>query len=234
MAEMDTLQDRTRDRCRGRPQVRPDDETRQIIFEAAGHEFAGNGYAATSMEAVARRAGVSTKTLYRLIPNKAALFEGMVSDRLDRFLSEVNLGAADHTDIEEALCAVLIACTDLMLDEEVIALQRMVLQEAATFSDIAGTFYRNGIQRNTAALADWLRVQQKRGFIALDDVEQAAGMLLGMVASAPRRAAIFGGQPLPSRSQIEARARSCAALFLRGCKSDEFPPPEEGRSCDSK
>ena len=34
--------------------------------------------------AVARRAGVSTKTLYRLIPNKAALFEGMVTDRLDR------------------------------------------------------------------------------------------------------------------------------------------------------
>jgi len=53
--------------------------------------------------------------------------------------------------------------------------------------------------------------------IALDDVDEAAGMLLGMVAAAPRRAAIFGGQPLPSRSQIEARARTCAALFLRGC-----------------
>ena len=48
----------------------------QIIYEAARHEFAASGYAATSMETVARRAGVSTKTLYRLIPNKAALFEG--------------------------------------------------------------------------------------------------------------------------------------------------------------
>jgi AcrR family transcriptional regulator len=45
-------------------------------------------FAATSTETVARRAGVSTKTLYRLVPNKAALFEGMVSDRLDRFLSD--------------------------------------------------------------------------------------------------------------------------------------------------
>ena len=70
-------------RCRGRPQVRPDDETRRLIYEAAQHEFAGVGYAATSMETVARRAGVSTKTLYRLIPNKAALFDGMVTDRLD-------------------------------------------------------------------------------------------------------------------------------------------------------
>src|ERR1700755_1772000 len=87
-------------RCRGRPQLRPDQETRQIIYEAARQEFAGNGYAATSMETVARRAGVSTKTLYRLIPNKATLFEGMVSDRLDRFLSDVNLRTADNADIE--------------------------------------------------------------------------------------------------------------------------------------
>jgi AcrR family transcriptional regulator len=216
MAEIDTTQDR---RCRGRPQVRPDDETRQIIYEAARHEFAGNGYAATSMEAVARRAGVSTKTLYRLIPNKESLFEGMVTDRLDRFVYEVNLHAADHTDLEQALRAALVACADLALDEEVIALQCMLLQEAGKFSDIAGTFYTNAIQRTAVALADWLRVQQKRGLIALDDVDEAAGMLLGMVASAPRRAAIFGGVPLPSRSRIEARVRTCAALFLRGCQA---------------
>src|ERR1700674_886206 len=100
MAEIDTTQDR---RCRGRPQVRPDDETRRIIYEAARHEFAGSGYAATSMESVARRAGVSTKTLYRLIPNKASLFEGMVSDRIDRFVSEVDLQAIHHAEIDQAL-----------------------------------------------------------------------------------------------------------------------------------
>ena len=106
MAEIDNDQDRhdqdllDRDRrCRGRPQVRPDGETRRLIYEAARHAFAGGGYATTSMETVARHAGVSTKTLYRLIPNKEALFEGMVSDRSDRFLSEVNLRAVDHVDI---------------------------------------------------------------------------------------------------------------------------------------
>jgi AcrR family transcriptional regulator len=218
MAEIDTTQDK---RCRGRPQVRPDDETRRVIYEAARHEFAGNGYAATSIETVARRAGVSTKTLYRLIPNKAALFEGMVSDRIDRFVSEVNL-RADHADIEQALAAALIACAELALDEETIALQRMVLQESGKFSDAAGMFYRNAIQRTVVALTDWLRVQQKRGLIALDDVDEAAGMLLGMVTSAPRRAALFGGVPLPSRSQIKARARACAALFLRGCQVERI------------
>jgi AcrR family transcriptional regulator len=204
-------------RSRGRPQVRPDDETRQIIYEAARHEFAASGYAATGMETVARGAGVSTKTLYRLVPNKASLFEGMVSERLDRFLSDFNLRAVDRDDIEQALSAALIACADLTLDEEVVALQRMVLLEAGKSSDLAGTFYKNGIQRTQRALADWLRLQRERGLIELDNIEEAAGMLIGMLAAAPQRAAIYGGVPLPSRAEVEARARRCAALFLRGC-----------------
>src|SRR5258707_13144774 len=110
MAEIEPTQDR---RCRGRPQVSPDDETRQIIYEAARHEFAASGLAATSMEAVARRAGVSTRTLYRLIPNKASLFEGMVSDRLHRFLAHVNLRAVGHVPCEEAAYAAAAGCAGL-------------------------------------------------------------------------------------------------------------------------
>jgi hypothetical protein len=43
-------------------------------------------------------------------------------------------------------------------------------------------------------------------------------MLIGMLSSAPQRAAIFGGVSMPSRPQIEARVRSCVKLFLRGCQ----------------
>lgn len=215
MAEVECSTDR---RVRGRPQLRPDAETCQIIYEAARHEFAVHGYAATSTEMVARRAGVSTKTLYRLMPNKAALFEGMVSERLDRFLSDVNLSSADDTDIEEALAAALQACANLTLDAEVVALQRMVLQEGGKFSELAATLYTNGIARTAAALGDWLRGQIERGRLRLDNADEAAGMLIGMVASAPQRAAVYGGLPLPSREAIEARVKTCARLFLYGCR----------------
>ena len=209
----------TERRDRGRPQLRPDDETRQIIYEAARHEFAANGYAATSTETVARRAGVSTKTLYRLVPNKAALFAGMVSDRLERFLSDFTLHVAHDADIETGLNAALLAVADLALDPEVVALQRIILQETGQFSDLARTFYKNGIVRTAAALSDWLRRQAKRGLIELDDPGEAAGILIGMVVQAPQRAAIFGGVKLPSRAQTEARVHKCVALFLRGCET---------------
>ena len=213
MAEMKSSLER---RCRGRPQLRPDDETRQIIYDAARHEFAANGYAATSTETVARRAGISTKTLYRLVSNKAALFEAMVSDRLDRLLLDVNLQAVEDVDFETALTSVLLGCANLSLDNEVVALQRTVLQEANQFSDLAATFYRNGIARLIVALGDWLRGQIKRGRIKLDNPDETAGILIGMIASAPQRAAIYGGVPLPSPSEIERRVKTCASLFLRG------------------
>jgi AcrR family transcriptional regulator len=214
MAKAETSTER---RCRGRPQLRSDDETRRIIYDAARHEFAANGYAATSTETVARRAGISTKTLYRLVPNKAALFEFMVADRLDRLSLDITLSAADEVDIETALHAALMVCADVSLDAEVVSVQRIVLQEAGQFSDLAATFYRNGVTRLIAALADWLRIQIRRGRLRLDDPDEAAGILIGMVASAPQRAAIYGGVPLPSRSQIERRVRFCTALFLKGC-----------------
>jgi len=212
-------------RLRGRPQLRSDDETRKIIYEAARHEFVANGFAATSMEGVARRAGVSTKTLYRLIPSKPALFENMVSTGLDRLLSVINLQGADTVDVEAALNAVLMACADVVLDEEVVGLQRVVLQETSQFSGLAAAFYKKGILRVAAALAEWLRGQVKRGVIVLDDPDEAAGMLIGMIASAPQRAAIFGGRRLPSPAAIAARVRTVSSLFLRGCarKPDHAP-----------
>jgi AcrR family transcriptional regulator len=169
------------------------------------------------MESVAKRAGVSTKTLYRLIPNKAALFEGTLTNRMDRFVSVVRLRACDGSNIEAALREALLVCADLMLAGEVIALQRMLLAESDKFPDIAETFYKSAMQRTVATLGKWLRAQQQRGLIQLDDADAAAGMLLGMLAFEPQRAVMFGHKAAPTREELERRARDCAVLFLQGC-----------------
>ena len=62
-------------RSRGRPQVRPDDETRQVIVLSAERQFCDLGYETANINIIAQNAGVSTKTLYRLFPTKADLFE---------------------------------------------------------------------------------------------------------------------------------------------------------------
>ena len=204
-------------RGRGRPQARCDEETRAIIFEAARHEFAASGYAATCIDGVARRAGISTRTLYRLIPNKAALFEAMITARIDAFASVVRLRACDGSDIERALREALIACGELVLAGDVISLQRVIIGDSEKFPEIAETFYHKAIRRTEHTLASWLQTQNERGLIKIEDADAAAGMLLGMLVFQPQRAVLFGHAPTLTREELERRAQSVAALFLRGC-----------------
>jgi AcrR family transcriptional regulator len=211
--------DESAPRGRGRPQVRPDEETRAVILDAARHEFASTGYAATSMESVARRAGVSTKTLYRLIPTKAALFEAIITDGIDRFVSRIRLRACDGGDIEAALREALIACGELVLNGAVIAMLRMVISESDKFPEIAEAFYSKAIKRTENTLANWLKAQAERGLISIDNPTDTAGMLLGMLAFQPQRAVMLGHARPPGRDELERRAQKAAGLFLRGCAS---------------
>jgi AcrR family transcriptional regulator len=203
-------------RGRGRPQARPDEETRAVILDAARDEFAASGYAATSMESVARRAGVSTKTLYRLIPNKAALFEAIITDGIDRFVSRIRLRGCENGDVECALRDALIACGELILDGPVIGLLRMVIGEGDKFPEITDTFYNKAIKRTESTLANWLKAHAERGLIEIDNATEAAGMLLGMLAFQPQRAVMLGHAPPLGRKELERRAQVCAKLFLKG------------------
>jgi AcrR family transcriptional regulator len=204
---------------RGRPQVRSDERTRRIIIEAARHEFEANGYAATSMEDVAHRAGVSTKTLYRLVPNKARLLKDFASVRFDQLAIKFKLHVPRNAAIEVGLHQALIFCANIALHPEILSLERLILQEILGFPELAASFYTAGIVRITAELSKWLREQVSYGSISIDDCDEAAGFLIGMLVSEPRRESIYSDKPLPSRQQIEERVQSCVALFLNGCRA---------------
>ena len=52
--------------------------TRRHIVDAAQTLFLEDGYAGTSIGAIARRAGVSVQTIYNAVGNKAALLSAML------------------------------------------------------------------------------------------------------------------------------------------------------------
>ncbi|WP_046868392.1 TetR/AcrR family transcriptional regulator [Microvirga massiliensis] len=205
-------------RSRGRPQVRPDEETRQLVIEAARQEFLANGYAGASMVAVAQRAGVSTKTMYRLIPTKADLFRSVVSDRISRFMLDIDAAALDPLPVEDAFERLLAAYGTLTLNGETIAIYRLVLGESDRFPEIAATFYEVAIGRTTEAMTSWLKRLCDRGLIALEDASTATGMLRGMMIMEPQRAAMLGERAAPDAAEIASRAKCCARLFLDGCR----------------
>ena len=204
-------------RRRGRPQIRSDEDTRKLLIEAARQEFQVNGYAGTCINDVAQRAGVSTKTMYRLIPNKADLLGRVISDTIGKFMIDFDAKALDALPLEDAVERMLIAYGSLTLSEETIAMNRLVIRECGQFPEVATAFYEAAILRTTKAMAEWLRRQCERGLIALEDPHVAAEMLRGMMIMDPQRAVMLGQRPAPGREEIVARAKQCMQLFLRGC-----------------
>jgi AcrR family transcriptional regulator len=205
-------------RGRGRPRLRSDEATLEVITEAANREFLAHGYAATGMEAVARAAGVSTKTLYRLVPTKTALFERIVAARIDRFAQSLQERLAGQVEPTHSLEALLIELALLTLDPDVVAFLALAIAERRRFPEIAAAFYNRGMKRTRAALTDWISQQSQRGVISVEDPQLAAGMLLGMMISEPQRAALLGQLAPPSEAAIRKRAQTCARLFLKGCQ----------------
>src|SRR5690349_16489813 len=200
------------------PQIRPDEETRQLVIAAALQEFLAYGYAGASMAAVAERAGVSTKTLYRLIPTKADLFRSVVSDRTSRFMLDIDAEALDALPLDKALERMLAAFGTLALDQEAIAMQRLVLGESDRFPELAASFYELAIRRTSEAMQGWLRRQCDRSLIAIEDLPAATGILRGMMIMEPQRAVMLGQRRAPDADEVETRARHCARIFLEGCR----------------
>jgi AcrR family transcriptional regulator len=206
-------------RCRGRPQVRPDEETLHLLVEAAAAEFQANGYASTTMGNVAQRAGISTKTMYRLIPCKADLFEKVVSERIGIFMLEVNPSELDKYDLVEAVEHMLVSFGKLTLSAETIALLRLVIGESDRFPELAATFHEIAVVQSTDAIAVWLDRQRERGLLKIDDPVKSASALRGMMTMDLQRSAMLRLAHIPTIEEIEARAKFCARLFVEGCRA---------------
>jgi AcrR family transcriptional regulator len=206
-------------RGRGRPQIRPDEETRGLIVDAARWEFQTKGYAGASVNDVAKRAGVSTKTLYRLIPNKADLFKEVVNERISRFMVDIDAVVADAGAVDTALERILTSYGRLTLEAGTVALIRLVLSESDRFPEIAATFFESAIMRTERAMEAWLRRQCALGILALDDPKIATEMLRGMMVFEPQRIAMLGMGAPPDDDEIVKRAKLCAQIFIRGSAS---------------
>jgi AcrR family transcriptional regulator len=218
---MATMQDSNAPRRgRGRPQLRPDCDTTALIVAAAHEEFSSHGYAAANMCEVAKRAGVSVKTLYRLIPTKEELFRQAVSERIGRFALALDPYELDALPLAEALEQILTGYGALTLSADAVGIHRLVMGEGPRFPEIAASFYREAIQSTGQVFAGWLRRQIARGRLRPVDPDLAAGMLRGMMTMEPQRAAILGQRPALTDAAIAARAKACAALFLDGCRAD--------------
>ncbi|MFC4956118.1 TetR/AcrR family transcriptional regulator [Streptomyces mauvecolor] len=113
------------------------EERRESVVRAAMVEFARGGYHGTSTEVIAKRVGVSQPYLFRLFPNKQAIFLA-ASDRCIKETVEVFREAADGLEGEEALHAMGAAYQTLITEDRDKLLLQMQTYVAAAAAEAAG------------------------------------------------------------------------------------------------
>ena len=170
------------------------DARREQAVEAAMVEFAHGGYESTSTWTIAERVGVSQPYIFRLFPNKHALFLA-AADRCFDEIENVLRGAADGRHGKDALAAMTEAYGRLAVEAPVLLQMQLKVQAVAVRDAEVG---RLGHVR-------WARLWRLVGELTGEDPAGIAGFLsAGLLVNV---AAAFGvphagGDDLP-RSMAE-------------------------------
>lgn len=113
------------------------EERRESVVRAAVTEFARGGYHGTSTETIARRVGVSQPYLFRLFPNKQAMFLA-ASERCLTDTTRVMSEASEGLEGEEALHAMAAAYRQLIASDPEKLLMQMQMYVAVATAEAAG------------------------------------------------------------------------------------------------
>ena len=204
----------------GRPPRLLAEQIRDQILEVATPLFLTEGYGATSIEAVAKRARMSKRTVYSRFRDKAELFGAVVH----RLVERLRPPSANTEQLFEggSLEVILRRLAGLILraalSPPALALHRVIVSEATRFPELAAAVNHEGTRREAirriAALLDRERLA---GNFGVSNAEFAAEQFLHLLVAGPQRRALGLGTPM-TEADLDAWARDAVDLFLNGCR----------------
>lgn len=209
---MATLVSTPAPRPRGRP-ARPDADLHAAALQAATWLLLNEGYAAATLEAVAKRAGMAKKTVYRFAANREDLVAQVVRGWTDTFEPVMAQEVDAASDVLPALARVLQAIADRALSPEAVGMFRLLTADFPARDALLDVYQQNGIERGTSMLAAWFDKLAARGLIHMKQPRDTAGLLLSMVIAEPLRQMALGLTPPLPQGSVEGRIQACVALF---------------------
>lgn len=176
---------------------------RERVLRAATASFLARGYG-SSVDDIARRAGVAKQTVYQHFASKDELFKEVAHD----LAKQVLVGLEDGGDVRDSLLRFGLAYRGRALGAQGLATFRTLVPEVPRFRALARTMYANTAGEMVRRLAGFLK--QK---LDLPDPEFAAEMLLSMLTGHDRLKRLFAVPPGAEREA--ARTARIVDLFLK-------------------
>jgi len=201
----------------GRPSRLESVQLSDRILDVATTLFLGHGFGATSIEAVARRAGISKRTFYHRFRGKEVLFEAVVRRLIERWTPPFDAALFEGASLAETLRRAAEYMLDVALTPEALALHRIVVAEATRFPGLARILHELGAASGIERIARVIERRVSSGELRAIDPAFAAEQFILMVVSGPRRRALGLGPPL-TPAELRDWLDQCVGLFLDGCR----------------
>ncbi|CUH85285.1 TetR/AcrR family transcriptional regulator [Thalassovita mediterranea] len=184
------------------------------VLQGAREVFMADGFAAASVDDIARAAGVSKATLYSYFPDKRLLFIEVARDACRRQAE----AALDLTDINapprDVLTQAALQLTTIITAEFSQRIFRICVAEVDRFPELGQAFYESGPMLGRDRISQYLKHAVSRGDLAIDDIAMAADQFTELCKAELFMRAVFGIQSQFSEAERARVAHAAVDMFL--------------------
>ncbi|WP_372839588.1 TetR/AcrR family transcriptional regulator [Phaeovulum sp.] len=204
---------------RRRAEARPDE-----VLDAALALFVAKGYTHTTVDQIARRAGISKGAVYLYFPSKKALLEGLVR----RAISPVAVFAqgvvgAEQGDPRPLIARFLRLVAKALSDPHTLSVPKLVIREAIAAPEIAKLYHDEVLANAIPALQRLIAAGVAGGYIRPIDPEMAVRCVIGPLVAHVMLSEVFGVTPADGLA-IERLVETHLAILLAGLDPETETP----------
>jgi AcrR family transcriptional regulator len=150
----------------------------QELLAAALDLFVERGYAATRLDDVAARAGVSKGTLYLYFTNKEELFKAVVRENVVPVLGEAEtILESFEGSCVELFREIVLGWWERIGNTKLSGITKLIMAESGNFPEVAQFYHDEVISRGNAVIARMLERGIERGEFRNIDVLQATNVI---------------------------------------------------------
>lgn len=200
------------------------------IIAAARNLFLEHGFTATSMDAIARSAGVSKATLYAYFPSKETLFAHLIEAQCRLYSSQLQLPDL-KIGLADALRIFARQFVEVFITHDSIAFFQAISSERLRFPQLCRLFFESGPKNESTRVAALLEEAKARGLLNFADVDVATSHFMSLIKGDLPFQTALGLEP-KNRETIDAMVDAGIAVFLKAYGSERLLL-ERGPSADS-
>jgi AcrR family transcriptional regulator len=196
------------------------DARRKAILDIARDAFLADGFAATSMSAIAVKLGGSKGTLYNYFRSKEELFAAIMAEECEgQSMALTALG--DGGSLETVLQRLGEGFLRFITRARSVAIYRLVAGECQRFPQLGVMFWENGPSLTLRAVTAYLAEQMQAGILRDDDPERAATQLLGLFKAQVHQAVLWNVRAPLTDAELTAHIQAAVQTFLHGYSKAE-------------